>query len=213
MNRKEHWEQVYSKKKPDEVSWYQAEPTLSLKLTDQAAGGQPASVIDVGGGASRLVDRLLDRPTMKVTVLDLSGTALSAARQRLGPQAARVNWIEADILNVDLPEAAYDIWHDRAVFHFLTDAADRRRYVEQVSRSVKIGGHVLVATFDADGPTKCSGLDVARYSPDELHAQFGNAFRLLRSEHESHVTPWGAIQKFVYCVCSVEGRERVRHAA
>jgi ubiquinone/menaquinone biosynthesis C-methylase UbiE len=160
-----------------------------------------------------LVDRLLGRPTMKVTVLDLSGAALSAARQRLGPQAAHVNWIEADILNVDLPENSYDIWHDRAVFHFQTDAADRRRYVEQVSRSVKIGGHVLVATFDADGPTKCSGLDVARYSPDALHAQFGNAFRLLRSEHESHVTPWGAIQKFVYCVCSVEGPQRVRCAA
>lgn len=213
MGRKEHWEAVYGKKKPDEVSWYQAEPTLSLKLIDQAAGQRPASVIDVGGGASTLVDRLLGRPTMKVTVLDLSGAALGAAQQRLGPQAGSVNWIEADILNVDLPEGAYDIWHDRAVFHFLTDAADRRRYVEQVSRSVKIGGHVLVATFDADGPTKCSGLDVARYSPDELHAQFGSAFRLVRSEHESHVTPWGAIQKFVYCVCSVEGPEHVRHAA
>jgi len=213
MNRKEHWEGVYDKKRPDEVSWYQAEPTLSLKLIDEAAGGLPASIIDVGGGASMLVDRLLGRPTMKVTVLDLSSAALSAARQRLGPQAAHVNWIEADILNVDLPENAYDIWHDRAVFHFLTDGADRRRYVDQVSRSVKVGGHVLVATFDADGPTKCSGLDVARYSPDELHAQFGNAFRLLRSEHESHVTPWGAIQKFVYCVCSVEGPQRVRHAA
>lgn len=213
MSRKEHWEAVYSKKKPDEVSWYQAEPTLSLKLIDQAAGRQPASVIDVGGGASLLVDRLLDRPTMKVTVLDLSGGALSAARQRLGAQAARVNWIESDILNVTLPEGAYDIWHDRAVFHFLTAAADRKRYVEQVSRSVKVGGHVLVATFDADGPTKCSGLDVSRYSPEELHAQFGSAFRLLRSEHESHVTPWGAIQKFVYCVCSVEGPEHVRRAA
>lgn len=213
MSRKEHWEAVYGKKEPNEVSWYQREPTLSLKLIDQAVGGQPASVIDVGGGASLLVDRLLDRPTMRVTVLDLSGAALRAARQRLGPRAAKVNWIEADILNIDLPEGAYDIWHDRAVFHFLTDAGDRRRYVEQVSRSVKIGGHVLVATFDADGPTKCSGLDVARYSPNELHAQFGSSFRLLRSEHESHVTPWGAIQKFVYCVCSVEGREHVRHAA
>lgn len=213
MNRKEHWETVYGKKKPDEVSWYQAEPTLSLKLIGLAAGHQPASVIDVGGGASTLVDRLLGRPSMKVTVLDLSGAALGAARHRLGSKAESVNWIEADILDVDFPEAAYDIWHDRAVFHFLTDAADRRRYVEQVSRSVKIGGQVLVATFDADGPTKCSGLDVARYSPDELHAQFGSAFRLLRSEQECHVTPWGAIQKFAYCVCSVEGPEHVRHAA
>ena len=138
---------------------------------------------------------------MKVTVLDLSGAALGAAQQRLGPQAGSVTWIEADILNADLPEGAYDIWHDRAVFHFLTDAKDRRRYVEQVCRSVKVGGHVLVATFDADGPTKCSGLDVVRYNPELMHEEFGGHFKLVGSMNETHETPFGTTQEFVYCYC------------
>ena len=213
MDRKQHWEAVYSKKKPTEVSWYQAEPTLSLTLVNEGAGDGRASIIDVGGGASTLVDRLLDRPSTEVTVLDLSGAALRAAQSRLGAKAARVRWIEADILNADMPEAAYDVWHDRAVFHFLTDPDDRRRYVAQVRRSVRVGGHVLVATFATDGPQKCSGLDVARYSPDELHAQFGDEFRLLKSVSEDHITPMGTTQKFVYCVCSVEASNIVRHAA
>lgn len=201
MSRKEHWEAVYGKKEPNEVSWYQREPTLSLKLIDQAVGGQPASVIDVGGGASLLVDRLLDRPTMRVTVLDLSGAALRAARQRLGPRAAKVNWIEADILNIDLPEGAYDIWHDRAVFHFLTDAAARAAYLAQVHRSVKPGGHVMVATFGLDGPERCSGLPVARYDAAGIHAVFGDAFVKVDEASEVHATPWGSSQAFVYCFC------------
>jgi len=213
MDRKQHWEDVYSRKKPNEVSWYQAEPTVSLNIVNEAAGASQAAVIDVGGGTSTLVDRLVDQPAMEITVLDISGAALREAQSRLGAKAARVKWIEADILDVELPEAGYDVWHDRAVFHFLTEAGDRRRYLEQVSRSVRIGGHVLVATFDADGPRKCSGLEVARYSPDELHAQFGRAFRLLRSVHENHVTPMGTTQRFVYCLCVVEGPSRVRHAA
>ncbi|MBK5256415.1 MAG: class I SAM-dependent methyltransferase [Vicinamibacteria bacterium] len=213
MDRKQHWESVYQTKRPTEVSWYQAEPTLSLSLVNEAAGAGAASVIDVGGGASTLVDRLVERPSTTITVLDLSGAALREAQRRVGEKAEKVNWIEADILNVELPKAAFDVWHDRAVFHFLTDAADRRRYVEQVSHSVRIGGHVLVATFAADGPQKCSGLEVARYSPDELHAQFGSAFRLIRSVHESHITPMGTTQKFVYCLCSVESASRTRRAA
>jgi SAM-dependent methyltransferase len=213
VDRKQHWEGVYSRKRPDEVSWYQAEPTLSLSLVNEAAGAGRASIIDVGGGASTLVDRLVDRPSTGITVLDLSAAALRAAQSRLGAKAARVRWIEADILNADMPETAYDVWHDRAVFHFLTDAADRRRYVEQVARGVRVGGHVLVATFDADGPQKCSGLEVARYSPVELHAQFGNSFRLIRSVHEDHVTPMGTIQKFVYCLCVVEKGAPARRAA
>jgi len=213
MDRKAHWEAVYGRKKSNEVSWYQAEPELSLQLIDEVTGGQQASIIDVGGGASRLVDRLLARPSTAVTVLDLSRAALGETQARLGDLAGRVNWIEGDILNADLPKAAYDVWHDRAVFHFLTDPRDRRRYVEQVRRSVREGGHVLVATFAADGPQKCSGLEVARYSPGELHAQFGDEFRLLRSVSEDHVTPMGTTQKFVYCVCSVEGSKIARHAA
>ena len=200
-------------KKPTEVSWYQAEPTLSLSLLNEATGAERASIIDVGGGASTLIDRLVDRAATEITVLDLSGAALHAAQSRLGAKASKVQWIEADILNVDLPEAAYDVWHDRAVFHFLTDAADRRRYVEQVFRSVKVGGHVLVATFDADGPPKCSGLEVARYSPVELHAQFGPSFSLIRSVHEDHFTPMGTTQKFVYCLCVVEGAGAAGKAA
>jgi ubiquinone/menaquinone biosynthesis C-methylase UbiE len=203
MDRKQHWERVYGTKKPTEVSWYQADPRLSLSLVTEAAGAGPVSIIDVGGGASALVDRLVERPNTEVTVLDLSGAALREDQNRLGERASSVNWIEADILNVELPEKAYDIWHDRAVFHFLTDAADRRRYVAQVLRSVRKGGHVLVATFDEHGPERCSGLNVIRYSPEELHAQFGAPFRLLRSVHEEHLTPMGTTQKFVYCLCSV----------
>ena len=213
MDLKQHWEAVYEKKKPTEVSWYQAEPTLSLSLVNEVAAGRAVSVIDVGGGASTLVGRLVERPSTKVTLLDLSGAALREAQMGLGEKAVRVRWIEADILNAELPAAAFDIWHDRAVFHFLTDASDRRRYVEQVRRSVRASGHVLVATFDDDGPQKCSGLDVARYSPERLHAEFGSAFRLIRSVHETHVTPWGATQKFVYCLCSVESGNRARRAA
>ena len=203
MDRKAHWETVYGKKKSTEVSWYQPEPEISLRLIGDFAPRPAASVIDVGGGASRLVDRLVDRGYQDVAVLDLSGAALAESRALLGARGNRVRWIEGDILTASLPEAAYDVWHDRAVFHFLTDAADRRLYVKQVLRSVRPGGHVLVATFGLDGPEKCSGLTVARYSPAELHAQFGSPFELLQSVNEEHVTPTGTTQKFVYCVCSV----------
>lgn len=213
MDRKGHWEAVYAGKKSSEVSWYQAEPRLSLQLIDEVTQGREVSIIDVGGGASCLVDRLLDRPSTDVTVLDLSGAALRETQVRLGDRAGRVTWIEGDILEVELSKAAYDVWHDRAVFHFLTDQGDRRRYVEQVRRAMRVGGHVLVAAFAADGPRKCSGLEVERYSPDLLHEQFGDEFRLLRSVSEDHVTPMGTIQKFVYCVCSVEGSKTARNAA
>lgn len=204
MDRKAHWEAVYGKKKSTEVSWYQPEPEVSLRLITQHAPPPAASVVDVGGGASNLVDRLVQREYRDITVLDLSGAALRESRVRLGDRSNRVNWIEGDILNIELPEAAYDVWHDRAVFHFLTNPDDRQRYVEQVLRCVRVGGHVLVATFGADGPEKCSGLTVARYSPSELHAQFGSGFQLLESVDEKHITPMGTTQKFVYCVCAVE---------
>jgi ubiquinone/menaquinone biosynthesis C-methylase UbiE len=158
-------------------------------------------VLDVGGGASVLVDDLLDAGYVNLSVLDISGVALQAAQVRLGKSAARVRWIEADITRLQLPAASVDVWHDRAVFHFLTDPQDRARYVETVRCAVKPGGHVIVATFAEDGPLKCSGLDVVRYRPQTLHDEFGAGFKLLKSENEVHRTPSGVAQKFVYCCC------------
>jgi len=160
-----------------------------------------APIIDVGGGASTLVDGLSAEGYSNITVLDVSGAALAQAADRLGADAARVTWLEANILDIQLPVSGYELWHDRAVFHFLTDAADRRRYVEQVLGAVRVGGHVVVATFASDGPARCSGLEVARYDPDELHAQFGSEFQLLESAREEHRTPSGAGQAFIYCMC------------
>lgn len=160
-----------------------------------------AGIIDVGGGASTLVDDLLADGYSNLSVLDLSGAALAVAKARLQAQASKVQWLEADITTVQLPEAAFEVWHDRAVFHFLTDPADRQAYVNTVMRSVKPGGHVIVATFADDGPTKCSGLPVMRYSADALHAEFGAPFILEKHEREEHHTPGGAVQKFVYCYC------------
>ena len=163
--------------------------------------GQPTRAIDIGGGASTLVDDLLELRLVDVSVLDISSAALDVARRRLADQARRVNWIEGDITRVDLGDSAYDIWHDRAVFHFLTDPADRAAYVAQVRRAVRPGGHVIVAAFGLDGPTQCSGLPVVRYTPDALHSQFGGAFELLEHLNEDHHTPSGAVQQFVYCHC------------
>jgi SAM-dependent methyltransferase len=158
----------------------------------------------VGGGASTLVDGLVTAGYRDVTVLDLSPSALELARRRLAAAAREVTWLEADVLSVDLPPSHFDLWHDRAVFHFLTSAGDRSRYVEQVCSSVKRGGYVLVATFADDGPTRCSGLSVIRYSADTLHQEFGSAFRLVESAREEHVTPSGTKQAFVYCLCRFE---------
>jgi SAM-dependent methyltransferase len=201
MPFKEHWEQVYMRKPAAEVSWYQEHAEQSLQLIRGTGAPRSAAVIDVGGGASTLVDDLLADGYDAISVLDLSAAALAAARRRLAQRADAVTWIEAGITEVTLPRHAYDIWHDRAVFHFLTDADDRRAYVAAVQRAVKPGGHVIVATFAEDGPTQCSGLPVMRYSPGELHAQFGAAFSLLRQEREEHHTPAGAVQKFIYCYC------------
>jgi len=203
MDPKQHWESVYRKRDPVEASWFQAEATLSLTLIRDTA---PASavVLDVGGGSSTLVDGLLAAGYHGITVLDISSAALDHARRRLGPAALEVNWLVADILTAVLPQHGIDVWHDRAVFHFLTSAADRERYVSQVKGAMRAGGVVLVATFAADGPTRCSGLPVARYSTGELHKQFGPDFRLIESRREEHVTPQGVVQSFVYCLCRYE---------
>ena len=201
MQSKDHWEKVYSTKATDAVSWFQPHAELSLGIIRLTHLGCGAAIIDVGGGASTLVDDLVANGYTDLTVLDLSGAALSAARKRLGTKEDKVCWIEADITKADLPANRYDIWHDRAVFHFLTDPADRAAYVQKVLRSVKPGGHVIVATFGEGGPLQCSGLPVMRYSADELHDQFGAAFQLLHHRREEHHTPSGAVQQFVYCYC------------
>lgn len=203
MSQRDHWEGVYRGKQASEVSWYQPEAKVSLELIRKVAPDLNAEVIDVGGGASTLADGLLDAGYRHVTVLDIAGASLAIARNRLGERASNVAWVETDILTTGLPGGGYDVWHDRAVFHFLTDPADRARYVEKTRESVKPGGHVIVASFAPDGPTKCSGLEVVRYSPDTMHAQFGEGFRLLDSVREEHHTPSGTTQAFVYCLCRV----------
>jgi SAM-dependent methyltransferase len=200
VDHQQHWESVYSSKPSDQVSWFQPHAESSLRLIRNCAN-QQAHIIDVGGGASTLVDGLLDAGYRHVSVLDLAESALAASRKRLGERAQLVQWIAADITQADLPVAHYDVWHDRAVFHFLTDPADRARYVAQVLNSVKPGGHVIVAAFGPEGPLQCSGLDVMRYAPDALHAEFGAPFRLLGHETEIHHTPAGKEQEFVYCYC------------
>lgn len=204
MQSKEHWEQVYSTKSENSVSWFQEHARQSLQLIAGTAVSKAGSIIDVGGGASTLVDDLLGAGYQQVTVLDLSEAALSASRARLKEHAVDVRWIAGDITTLELPLHAFDLWHDRAVFHFLTTPEEREAYVNAVLRAVKPGGHVIVATFAEDGPEKCSGLPVMRYTADGLHAEFGSPFTLLQQEREEHHTPFGTTQKFIYCLCRKE---------
>lgn len=202
MQSKEHWERVYATKATDRVSWYQPHAEHSLQLIRGTGVPLAAPILDVGGGASTLVDDLLEAGYTGLTVLDLSAAALAAARRRLGDaRARRVQWIEADVTRAALPRHGIEVWHDRAVFHFLTSADERHAYVEAVLRAVRPGGHVIVATFAEDGPEQCSGLPVVRYSAGALHAEFGAPFTLLRHEKEAHRTPAGVVQQFVYCYC------------
>jgi SAM-dependent methyltransferase len=204
MDPKTHWETIYRTKDVHEVSWFQAEARRSFDLITRICPDQSAPIIDVGAGASVLVDNLLDAGYRDLSVLDLSEAALEISRDRLGDDSAKVKWMRADVLGAQLDEGAYTVWHDRAVFHFLTNAADREAYVEQVRRAVRPGGHVLVATFAEDGPEYCSGLPVVRYSAEGLHSEFGTDFLLVRSEHEDHLTPGGGEQSFLYCLCRRE---------
>ncbi len=204
MSTKAHWDDVYQTRAVDEVSWYRPHLDVSLELIEGAAADRGSAIIDVGGGEATLVDDLVARGYGDVTVLDISRAAIEVAKARLGESAARVQWITGDITDVALEPARYDLWHDRAVFHFLTKAEDRAAYVRQVARSVKPGGHVIVATFGPEGPEKCSGMDVVRYDAGSLHGEFGAKFRLLDSVTELHETPWGTPQQFMYCFCRVE---------
>ncbi|MEO6808061.1 MAG: class I SAM-dependent methyltransferase [Isosphaeraceae bacterium] len=198
---KAHWEKVYSTKAESEVSWFQEHSEVSLGLIRRTGVDLADAIIDVGGGESRLVDDLLAEGYKDLTVLDISSTALGVARRRLGPLADVVNWIEADATNVVLPAHRFDVWHDRAVFHFLTEADQRARYVQALHHAVKPGGHVIVAAFGPDGPLRCSGLPVVRYSPDRLHDEFGATFNLIEHTSELHHTPFGTEQQFIYCYC------------
>ncbi|MDR3101132.1 MAG: class I SAM-dependent methyltransferase [Paraburkholderia sp.] len=204
MQSKDHWNRVYTTKASTNVSWFQEHANQSVELIRQSGVARDAAIIDVGGGASTLVDDLLGDGYRHLTVLDLSDAALAVARARLGERAGEVSWLAGDITQVALPVHAYDVWHDRAVFHFLTSEADRAAYVRAVLRAVKPGGLVIVATFAEDGPDHCSGLPVMRYSADALHDEFGAPFTLLRQEREEHHTPAGVTQKFIYCLCRKE---------
>lgn len=204
MDAKTHWEKVYTTKEPETLSWYRAHLETSLALIERAVRSRSASMIDIGAGESTLVDDLLARGYENITVLDVSQTALDVTKKRLGPLAEGINWIVADITQVQLEPFAYDLWHDRAVFHFLTSTEQRAAYVQNVARSVRRGGHVIVSTFGQEGPTKCSGLHVMRYDAESLHDQFGTRFRLVESSKEQHQTPFGTTQQFLYCYCRVE---------
>jgi 2-polyprenyl-3-methyl-5-hydroxy-6-metoxy-1,4-benzoquinol methylase len=201
----QHWEKVYGTKAPDQVSWFRPHLETSLALIRRATrGNQSASIIDAGGGASTLVDDLIERGYRNVTVLDISQAALDSARQRLGDATSAVQWLCADVAQSTLPARLYDVWHDRAVFHFLTAPEERQAYIRNVASAVKPGGHVIVSTFGPEGPTKCSGLDVLRYDADSLHGEFGARFRLVESSKEIHDTPFGTQQQFLYCYCTLE---------
>ncbi|MBI3669669.1 MAG: class I SAM-dependent methyltransferase [Acidobacteria bacterium] len=204
MSVKTHWETIYSTKAPEAVSWYRRHLETSLALIEQAAGGYSASIIDVGGGESTLVDDLVVRGYQDINVLDISQTAIDVTKKRLGLAAEQVHWLVADITEAQLEPGAYDVWHDRAVFHFLTAIEHRNAYVRNVAHAVKPHGHVIVSTFGPEGPTKCSGLDVIRYNAESLHDQFGVRFRLVQSSKELHHTPFGTTQQFLYCYCRVE---------
>jgi 2-polyprenyl-3-methyl-5-hydroxy-6-metoxy-1,4-benzoquinol methylase len=201
MDVRAHWEAVYSTKAPDAVSWFRPHLEISLALIERAAPNHSASIIDVGGGESTLVDDLLAKGYQNLTVLDISCTALEVAKKRLGAAAAQVRWLTADIAQADLLSRSYDVWHDRAVFHFLTERKHRIAYVQNAIAGVKRGGYVIVSTFGPEGPTKCSGLDVLRYDAESLHDEFGTRFSLLESSREVHRTPFGTTQQFLYCYC------------
>jgi len=198
-NRKAHWETVYTTKGENEVSWFQENPAPSLELIAQVGATSASAIIDIGGGASRLVDNLVERGFKDIAVLDLSEAALEAAKGRLGARAAQVHWIVADAMLWE-PQKAYDIWHDRAAFHFLTEDRDRAAYIARLEGALKTGGYAIIATFALDGPEKCSGLAVARYDPASLGQTLGHAFQLVHTRRHTHATPWGSDQSFQFSV-------------
>lgn len=201
MNDKQtHWQSIYKTKTPDSVSWYQPSLRLSLELIRRTALSKDAAVVDVGGGASTLVDHLLSMNYSDISVLDISTQALDYSKARLGPRAKFVKWIVGDITAVNPLQLSFDIWHDRAVFHFLVDELDRKKYCNVLETSLRPGGFMIIATFGPNGPTKCSGLEIVRYDPNSLLLTLGNSFKLISSQVELHRTPSDKTQEFVYCL-------------
>ncbi len=195
---KKHWETVYTENTENEVSWYQPQPSRSLGLIEATGVNKAEPIVDVGGGASTLVDHLLARGFFNISVLDISSLALQMAKRRLGDRAQSVEWIEGDVRTFS-PARPFSLWHDRAVFHFLTSDSDRAAYKRALKRALRAGGHFIVATFAPNGPERCSGLDIVRYDAVSLAKFFGDSFELKRFEMESHRTPWESDQMFVYC--------------
>lgn len=204
MNKMNHWDKVYTEKAPDAVSWYAPHLDKSLDLITRTVGSLDAAIIDVGGGESTLIDDLFAHGYRDLSMLDISQAAIDVCKARLGENATQIEWLVSDITTSELPAQRYDVWHDRAVFHFLTEPAQRVTYVRQVIRAMKPGGRVIVATFGPEGPTSCSGLETVRYDSDGLHSEFGERFRLVESAIELHETPFGTTQQFLYCYCRVE---------
>ena len=197
-NRKDHWERVYQKQSPTEVGWYQAYPERSLQLINNSCMGTSYRIIDIGGGTSKLSEHLLDQGYTKLTVLDISGNSIEKAISHLGEKSSGINWIEADVTKYSFNEQ-YDVWHDRAVFHFLTEAEERKGYLHSLNQALTLNGHLIIATFSLDAPLKCSGLSVARYSPETLHNELGDNFNLVEYFLQDHVTPSGVSQNFIFC--------------
>lgn len=198
-SEKQHWENIYRTKSSNHVSWYAPHLKRSLDGILKLRLPHKAKIIDVGGGASTLPDDLLTNGFQNITILDISAEALKVSKDRLGKNAEQVSWLEADVRAVDLGENSFDLWHDRAVFHFLTHPKDRSDYIRVLNKAVKPDGYVLIATFGLNGPLKCSGLDIVRYSPPSLQAELGNGFKLRESFSEIHKTPFDTTQEFVYC--------------
>jgi 2-polyprenyl-3-methyl-5-hydroxy-6-metoxy-1,4-benzoquinol methylase len=196
---KAHWDQVYATKAADTVSWFQTHAEDSLRFMQKTGVDLTAAIVDVGGGASTLVDDLLAQDYKNVTVLDIAEQALSASKARLGTRAGEVNWLVCDITKAEFEAHSVDVWHDRAVFHFLTSAEGRKAYINNMLHALKPNGHVIIATFAEDGPLKCSGLEIVRYSVSGLLAELGESFTLTASEKVSHHTPGGNVQQFNYC--------------
>jgi SAM-dependent methyltransferase len=196
-SRQAHWENVYTTKGEKEVSWFQENPAPSLELIALTGLSEDAAIIDIGGGASRLVDDLLARKFRRLTVLDFSGAALAAARERLGDRGTDVKWVIADVTKWE-PTETYDLWHDRAAFHFLIDHADQSAYVDRLKKAVKLEGYVIIGTFAPDGPERCSGLPIVRHDAATLAKTLGSDFVLIDTRRHEHATPWGAIQRFQF---------------
>jgi len=198
QNRKDHWERIYQKHSPTEVGWYQSYPERSLKLIYNTGADTDSSIIDVGGGTSTLAKHLLDKGYEKLAVLDISGNSIERAKSQLDEKSREINWIEADVTKFSFTEQ-YDIWHDRAVFHFLTKAEDRKGYITSLNQALKLNGHLIIATFSLDAPPKCSGLSVVRYSSETLQSELGDNFILEEAVVEDHVTPSWVKQNFIFC--------------